>query len=176
MKATLDLAAIKVAYAAASPETERPILAHVKIGNGEIVACNGFVLARKAIQTEPENEVMLVDAATILKTHKMLGGKQLIIESKEDGVAIISNEKEDSPLISMQLLQAVYPEYRQIIPTSERKAYVALNISHLANVLKITDSENSAVVKIKVREPTEPVEICSNETTIYLMPYYAPEE
>ena len=176
MKATLDLAAIKVAYAAASKDT-RPILKHVKIGNGEIIACDGFILARRKIITEPETEeVMLVNAATILKTHKMLGGEQLIIESKEDGVAIISNEEEDSPLISTQLLQAEYPEYEQITPTSERKAYVVLNTFYLAKLLKIVDLEKSIVVKIKVREPNEPVEILSHETTVYIMPYFSPEE
>jgi len=181
MKATLNEDAIKIAYAAAFDET-RPILEHVVIGNGEIAAADGFLLARRPIPTESqEGEVILIKAKAILEAHRILKGDELIIETQGDNktASIKSNNDKANCIIvdvSAPLLQdGKFPAYQHVIPRVKRKAYVALQASLIAKMLRVTGSDSGRAIKIKVRKPEEPVEIHSNQTDVYMMPYFVPE-
>lgn len=46
----------------------------------------------------------------------------------------------------------------------------------LSKVLEITKSTNDVLLKFKVREPSQPVIVISDNTTIYAMPMYRPED
>ena len=60
MKATLDKEAIRTAYCAVDLSCNL-VLQCVRIGEGEIVACDGIILAKRPIPTEPvTGEVILV--------------------------------------------------------------------------------------------------------------------
>jgi DNA polymerase III sliding clamp (beta) subunit (PCNA family) len=182
MKAILDEDAIKIAYAAALCDT-RPILEHLAIGNSEVMAADGFMLARRSIQTEPKKgRVVLIKAKAILKAHKILGGDELVIEIQKGGkTATIKSNNDRTNCITVDVVAPLlqdgkFPKYKQLIPKSERKAYVCLQANMIAKMLKITGAESGRGIKLKVREPTTPVEIHSRNTDIYLMPYFMPEE
>lgn len=183
MKVTLDKEAIKIAYAAADPKVEmRVVLQYVSIGNGEIVAADGYMLARRTIPIEAQDgETILVNAKAILQAHKLLKGDYLIIETNEDGktALITSDAKRTDTLsisISTNLLDAKYPAYTHIVPKTKRLAYVALQANLIVKILKTSSADGNVAVKLKVRTPTDPVEIHVNETDIYIMPYFVPEE
>lgn len=180
MRATLDKAAIKIAYAAGTPKEHREVLECVQIGNGKIVAADGFLLAQREIPTEPkEGEVMLVKAQAILAAQKILKTDSLIIETQDGKTATIYTEaKHDGHLaitLTTPLMDAKFPNWDKVLPKTERKAYVALARNLLVKILKSTD-EDDALFKIKVREPHEPVEIHNGDVTIAVMPMSAPED
>lgn len=182
MKAILSKEAIKIANVAVFDET-RPILEHVAIGNGEIVAADGFILARRPISTEPqEDEVILIKAKAILEAHRILKGDELTIETQEDGqtATIKSNNDEANCItvdVTVPLLQdSKFPNYQNIIPKTKRKAYVALQASIVAKTLRVIGADSGRAIKFKIREPEQPVEIHSGGTDVYVMPYYVPEE
>lgn len=182
MKATLDKEAIKIAYAAATPDYKRPVLQYVLIGSGKIVAADGYMLAMRAILTEPEKgDTILVEAKALLQAHRILGGDELVIESNDDEktATIKSNNEKHNALtidISTNLLDAKFPGYTQVIPKDTRKAYVALQTNLLSKIIKTVGADSGKGIKIKVREPTDTVEIHCKGTDIYVMPYYTPEE
>jgi DNA polymerase III sliding clamp (beta) subunit (PCNA family) len=180
MKAYLDEGAIRIAYAAAIKEESRLVLQCVKIGSGEILACDGFMMARRKVPIDAtsNDETILINAQIILAAHKMLKGSQLIIENKDKEFASITNEEKDSPAINVSLCQDKYPS----LPTTEyetvRKAYVAIEKSRLLQLLKATNTtgDGAHAMKLRIREPKDPIEIKIGKTTATLMPYYAPEE
>lgn len=181
MKATLTKEAIRIAYAAGQKST-RPVLQCVSIGNSEIVAADGFMLARRSIQTEPTNgEAILVNAKGLLEACRILKTDEVIIESGEDNkTATIkrATEPESGLVISITttLIEGKFPAYTQIVSKTERKAYVALKASLLAKLLKAVGLESESFIKIKVREPNDPVEIHGDDTDAYLMPARLPED
>lgn len=182
MRATLDKAAIKIAYATATPKEigHREALECVQLGNGSIVAADGYILVRQEIPTEPkEGEAMLVKAKAILEAQKILKADSLIIETQDGKTATIYTEdKNDDHLaitLTTPLLDAKFPNWNNVLPKTERKAYVALARKLLVKILKSTDGDDT-VFKIKIREPHEPVEIHNGDTTIAIMPMSTPEE
>ena len=185
MKAILDKKAINIAYAAAGPkhgDMKRPILYHVAIGNGEIVATDGFMLARRTVMTEPEEgEVILIDAKSLLEAHKLLKGGQLIIETQGDGksASLTSDAENKGALnisIAVNLYDGKFPDYKPVLPKTERLAYVSLQARLVAKILKATSADGGVVIKMNVRTPTSPVEFHIDEADVYLMPYYVPED
>jgi DNA polymerase III sliding clamp (beta) subunit (PCNA family) len=182
MKVTLDKAAIKVAYGVGTQKEigHREVLECVQIGNGEIVAADGYFLVRREIPTEPkEGEIMLVKAKAILDAQKILKADSLIIETQDGKTATIYTEDKSvgnlTITLTTPLMDAKYPNWDKVLPKTERKAYVALGRKLLVKILKSTD-EDDTVFKIKVREPHEPVEIHNGDTTIAVMPMSNPEE
>jgi len=170
MKAILDQEAIKIAYMA-SKKPERPVLTSCKIGEGKIVACDGYILAERPIPTEPETgESILVGANDIIRAAKMWRVKNLTIESVDASQATISYS-DDIYNYSMKthLIQGQYPHYERNYPTTERKAYVALNAQLLNRMLKVAES-GTIIIKLKIREPHEIVEFITNETKGLIMP------
>lgn len=181
MRATLDKAAIKIAYATASSDEKRPVLECVKIGNSEIVATDGYILVRRPITTDPEHgEEILINGKAILEAKTILKAEVLVIESQDGKTATISNvNKKGGNLnitLTANLLEAKFPQFAHIIPKSQRKAYVALQVGIVAKILKASTSDSAKAIKIKVREPTVPVEIRIDDTEIYAMPYMVPED
>ena len=170
MKAILDQEAMRIATIADTTRT-RPVLGCVKIGNGEIIAVDGFMLARKSIETEGEGEV-LVKAADILKAKKA-GGRELekiLINADEKTIT----DKDGKVDASFEPLQADYPDLEQTYSTSERKAFVTLNSSLLAKLLKIVGMNTA--IKLRIRGTTEPVEFVAGNVSGLIMPMYIQEE
>jgi len=170
MKAILDQEAMRIATIADTTGT-RPVLGCVKIGNGEIVVVDGYMLARKSIETEGEGEI-LVEAADILKAKKV-GGRELekiLINADEKTIT----DKDGKVDASFEPLQANYPDLEQIYPTSERKASIALSSSLLVKLLKVVGMNTT--IKLRVRGTTDPVEFVAGNVSGLIMPMRIPEE
>lgn len=175
MKATLDRQALQVALAADPGCSGRPTLECVKIGNGEIVACDGFIFAKCQIATEPlEGEEILINAMDIIGAARMIQHGNITLES-HDGVATLKNE-DCSISIVTKLQNGKYPNTHEMLPNTGRKAYVALSKSVLSKVLEIAKPSDDILLQFKVREPSQPVVIISGDVTIYAMPMYRPED
>ena len=174
MKALLDRKALQIAFAADHGGSGRPILGCVKIGNGEIMACDGFTFARCQIATEPlKGEEILINGQDIIGVARMIPHGSITLESS-DGAATLKNE-DCSISIVTKIQDGKYPDTHEMVPKTERKAYVALSKDVLNKVLEITKPSDDILLKFKVREPSQPVVIISGDVTIYAMPMYRPE-
>ena len=108
MKAILDRQALQIALAADSRGSGRPVLECVKIGNGEIMACNGYTFAKCHIATEPlEGEEVLINAQDIIGVARLIQHGRITLES-HDGVATFKNE-DGSTSIVIKLQEGKYP-------------------------------------------------------------------
>jgi len=175
MKATLDRQALQIALAADSGDSGRPVLECVKIGNGEIMACDGFTFAKCRIATEPlEGEEILINAKDIMAVARMIQHGNITLESHGGAVTL---ENEDSSVsIVAKLQDGQYPNTSEMLPKTERKAYVALGKDVLSKVLELAKPSDDILLQFKVREPSQPVIVISGDVTIYAMPMYRPED
>lgn len=175
MKATLDRQALQIALAADSGDSGRPIFKCVKIGNGEIMACDGLMFAKCRIATEPlEGEEILINAKDIMGAARMIQHGNITLESHSGAVTL---ENEDSSVsIVAKLQDGKYPNTSEMLPKTERKAYVALGKDVLSKVLELAKPSDDILLKFKVREPNQPVIVISGDVTIYAMPMYRPED
>jgi hypothetical protein len=136
MKATLDRQALQIALAADFSGSGRPILECVKIGNGEIMACDGFIFAKCQIATEPlEGEEILINAKDIIGAARMIQHGNITLESN-GGIATLKDEY-CSISITAKLQDGKYPETHEMVPKTEQKAYVALSKDILSKILEI---------------------------------------
>lgn len=175
MKATLDRMALQIAFAADSGGSGRPVLECVKIGNGEIMACDGFIFAKCQIVTDPlEGEEILINAKAVIGVQRIIQDGRINLESNGK-VATLKNE-DGTISIVVELQGGKYPNTHEMVPKTERKAYVALSKDVLSKVLEIATPSDDVLLKFKVREPSQPVIVISGNTTIYAMPMYRPEE
>lgn len=175
MKAILDREALQIAYAADDGSNTRPILEHVKIGNSEILAADGFIIARRQIKTSPiKGKEILVSAQDLIRASGIIKG-DVIIQTIDDKTAVLKDEA-NTITIKTQLLEGNYPSTKAVIPKTERKAYVALQKRLLTQILKIAESTQGIVLQFKIREPHQPIEVIAGETIIYAMPMYHPED
>ena len=175
MKAILDRQALQIALAADSGGSGRPSLECVKIGNGEIMACDGFIFAKCQIATEPlEGEEILINAKDIIGAARMIQHGNITLESN-GGIATFKNE-DCSISIVTKLQDGKYPNTHEMVPNTERKAYVALSKDMLGRVLEIAKPSDDILLKFKVRELSQPVVVISGDVTIFAMPMYRPED
>lgn len=175
MKATLNRQALQIALTADPGDSGRPILECVKIGNGEIMACDGFTFAKCRIATEPlEGEEILINAKDIIAAARMIQHGNITLESHGGAVTL---ENEDSTVSMVAKLQdGKYPNTDEMVPKTERKAYVALSKTVLSKVLEIVKLSDDVLLQFKVREPSQPVTVISGDVTVYAMPMYRPED
>jgi DNA polymerase III sliding clamp (beta) subunit (PCNA family) len=174
MKAILNRQALQIALAADPGDSGRPILECIKIGNSEIMACDGFVFAKCQITTEPlEGEEILIDAKDIIGAARIIEHGSITVESND---TLVTLRNEDSSIsIVTKLQDGKYPNTSELAPKTERKAYVALSKNILSKVLEIAKLSDDVLVKFKVREPSQPVIVTSGDVTIYAMPMFRPE-
>jgi len=175
MKAVLNRQALQIALAADPGGSGRPVLECVKIGNGEIMACNGYTFAKCHIATEPlEGEEVLINAQYIIGAARMIEHGSITLESQGE-VATLKNEGGSISIVA-KVQDGKYPDTHEMLPKTERKAYVALSKDVLSKVLEIASSSDDVLLKFKVREPSQPVIVTSGDVTIYAMPMYHPED
>jgi len=175
VKAILDRQALQIALAADSGGSGRPVLESVKIGNGEIMASNGYIFAKCQVATEPlGGEEILIDAKDIIAVARMIQHGRIMLDS-HGATATLENE-DGSVSIVVKLQEGKYPNMQEIVPKTERKAYVALSKDMLSKVLEIVESSDDVLLKFKIWQPTQPVIVTSGDTTIYAMPMARPEE
>jgi len=180
MKAILDKEAIRIAYCAADlpynlalqcVRTCNLVLQCVRIGEEEIAACDGFILAKRPIPTEPiTGEVILVKAKDILEVQRKWKAKSLTIESDSIDHATITDEASGNTM-ETELVRGNFPNISKLFPATNVKAHAALSRHYLALISKLTTTDEH-IVKLKVREATEPVEFTIGKTRGLVMPMF----
>jgi len=174
VKVILDRQALQIALAADDGGSGRPVLECVKIGNGEIMACDGFTFAKCQIATEPlEGEEILINAKDIMAATRMIQHGRIMLDS-HGATATLENE-DASVSIVVKTHDGKYPNTQEMVPKTERRAYVALSKDVLSKVLEIAKPSDDVLLKFKIREPSQPVVVISGNTTIYAMPMYRPQ-
>ena len=169
-----------VAHAAAK-EDNRPTLATLHIGNGEVAAANGFLLAMRKVTGVKKSDDVMVPAERILKVKNiskalpkaivyMPGGK-----SEKPGSLI----GEDGIKASLERVSGTFPAYRQLLPDKKKqvKARISLAPMYLRQILDIA-GKDATRIDFDIYEPTEPVAFgCitgdEHETHGLLMPMFA---
>ena len=182
-----------IALVNACGDAERPILQNVCVRDGELIAVNGFILAMRKADMQPEEKLDgdLLLPASMLKQVKPAPMKQanltLIDDSERAKITYVSAlglplESEPELLFKLYSTKAqtfpniIFPSisslYRQS-PT-EKKAHVAVDMGLLKKLLACMP--NDGILRIGVSEPASPVEFeCSSmERPIQalLMPMY----
>jgi len=165
MKATLNQEAMRMATIA-NDTGPSSALNCVKIGNGEVIATDGFMLARKPIETEGKEEI-LVRASNILKAKKAGGRKLEKIFVNTDEMTI--TDKDGKVDASFSHLQISYPPISQLYPTGKQEAFIAINAKLLAKLIKVVGTE--AIIEFKIRGTKEPVEFAAGNVSGLIMPY-----
>ena len=145
MKAILNREAMKIAYAAAVNDSHRPVLEYVRIGDGEIAAADGFILARRPVQTTPkEGGAVLVLARTILE-YLEEGCKELTITTDRKKKLHLSARKgHGKRTITTDLCTLKFPSYKQVVhdaQKSETASITGFTLSILVQALKILDRD-----------------------------------
>lgn len=178
MKATLTKEALRIAYIA-NNRNARPALGQVKIEQGKAIVCDGFMLAQVPAEMENEKDCMLIEAKDILKAKK-LGGRgleKLVIESDGENASIeIVGGEHSGEKITSEIFKGSCPQLKQLFPTTERQAYIALNARYLRKLLKMVNID--AIIKIRVRNPIQTAEFVVEDNNIYslIMPNFIEEE
>jgi len=169
MKTILDKDTIRIAYGALENNKENRLRA-VKIGNDEIVASNGFLLIRKPLETEGENEV-LVCAEDILKL-RIVNKKAVpqISITEQNGTIEIDNNT--TTLIS-KIVEGNYPKLDTLYPKEKRTAFIAINLKLFAKLIKIVGEDT--IVKFRIRGKNVPIEFIAKDFSGLIMPMFITE-
>ena len=173
MKTVLDKKAIQVATVA-SPHTflagSNPILGCVLIGNGKILATDGYLLAARKIVTVPETgEPILLKAHEILKLQKQWKSKLLTISSNGNSASITD---ENGNITELELVQGAYPDYKKSLSKGKEKVYISLNLQFLKKAIKIIGRSDDDYVGILVWGSQNPIELFTRDTREFLMPAF----
>ena len=173
MKTVLDKKAIQVATAAANPNfltKSNPILECVLIGNGKILASDGYFLAARKIVTEPETgDPVLLKAHEILKLQKQWKSKLLTISSNGNSASITD---ENGNITELELVQGAYPDYKKSLSKGKEKVYISLNLQFLKKAIKIIGKSDGDYVRIKIWGSQNPIELFTRDTRELLMPVF----
>ena len=179
MKAIQDRDQMRVAYAAAT-DTGRPVLTNVRIGDCEIVATAGFMLARRRIPTKPpEKEFILIPAQDILQFLKR-GAKELkIVSTKKNGIKLTTTiEGKEVSLVSTPSTDK-YPDYRAVHKTyTQEKAQATIGFTHsiMRTALRVFSRENTdPLIHAIVRDRKNPIQLkpfayIDDPTEVLVMP------
>ncbi len=166
MKALLDQGAIAVAHATAEEES-RPILTCVQIGNGEIVATDGYILVRHPAKTEGEG-VILVPGKAIIAARGLCPYGDLLLEQSGDEV-VIKSDRPTLPLaLTTKVVMGQFPSLDDKYSTSETVVFIALSPGLLKKLLDAVP--DASMIKFRIRGPHEPVEFVADETNGLIMP------
>lgn len=177
MKAALDEGAVAVAHAAAGEEA-KPILTCVRIGDGEIVAADGFLLARRELKTEGEGAIM-VPAKAILKGQKICPDRSHLVLEESNGDVVLKSVDprpwaKEFITLQTKVVEGSYPGFQNLYPTSEPVGFIALSPGLLRKILDI--ATDASLIKFRIRKSTDPVEFVAGETSGLIMPMWTPEE
>ncbi len=168
---TFDDILSQVAFAASSDET-RPVLTGVLLNLGkesEVVATDGFRLARRRLQAEFENLQLLVPANALREVHKIAAGRS--VESVK--LAIDTENKQlyasfEDVEVHIRLLEGDYPPYNRIIPESVATT-VQLDAKELEQHLKslqVFARDSSNVVHMSMDETSGTVSLSASSPSL----------
>ena len=147
MKATLNRDAMKIAYAAAANDSNRPVLEYVRIGDGEIVATDGFILASRPVQTVPKKGGEVTVLARNILDFLEGGYEELTITTDRKKQLYLSGRKAYATrTITTGLSDLKFPKYRQVISKADKKATIAstgFTLSVLSQALKVLDRDGA---------------------------------
>lgn len=150
----------------ASASTVRAELSSVLIKNGRVVATDSFRLVELAIEDAEGAEPVLVDA----KAFGKLRGKELEAETGIPGAGL-TIEADGVKTILQSIDASRFPDYEQVLPTSEPTASVRINGRYLAEVAAlIAKTEKNETVLIDFYGQQKPVIISTSKGRGIVMP------
>lgn len=153
----------QVARAAAKEDT-RPVLQGAKIGNGKIIAADGFILAECPVESKG-NAVVLVDAASLVKAKdvKEMGGTPLVYNGNGEAKLLTK----DSAL-TLPCIDGTYPNIDALYPKEDEVFHIAISPTILKQVAAIAGEET--LIKFRFYGTSNPVKFEAGETKGCLMP------
>ncbi len=166
-------------------DDNKPVLQDISLRNGQLVACDGFTLAKRKADTtsiqETTRELLL--PSSILKQIKLDSNKQAMLvlpeeESTEFNITITRYGIPIEPrLIFNSQNIGTFPNYSHLIEGGlPKKAQVAISVSALKNILSMLP--NDGVLQIGINEPTQAVEFyckggrLERDTQVFAMPLF----
>ena len=157
MEIQLTKNARAVAHAAATEES-RPVLTALNFEKGEIMAANGFVLARRKVEGIGKGKSFKLPAAQILKTKdiKTLGYALLQIGNGNSKAGTITGADMIKATIE-KMDGGNYPAVDQLMPKKKAKpqAEISLGVDILKTIIKVAGSADT--IDLKIYGPTEAV-------------------
>jgi len=175
MKAELVQEAIAVANVVAE-DNSRPIFTCVKIGNGEIVAADGYIMVRHPVKTEGEGEVM-VRGKAILDARGVYPHGNLLLEQNGDEVTLKSTDPQvtdPSLIVRTTVVNAHFPAFDKLYPTSEPTAFTALAPGLLRKLLDAVG--DASFIKFRIRGSRDPVEFIAGYASGLIMPMHIDDD
>ena len=126
---------------AAAKVEGRPALCCVHIRRGIIEACDGFMLAQRAINYSGEEELLL-DATQIAKhkDSKSLGGVVYSTQEDSDEVKALGEEE-----YIAQKQAGIFPLVDVVYPTGEPILQIGLSKNNLLRLLKCLDKNEESI-------------------------------
>jgi len=175
MKVILHRDAMLVAHAASGEDHYRKALQYVRIGDNTIVACDGFMLAKCSVTTDPESgEHILVKASHILEALNVFSGNPVLLETDGANVNITCGHMIQISMVVPLGVDMRFPEYSHIVEFKDEKASTMLNHDKLSNVLEILDTGGGKNVVVTLNGERDPVRIIRSDTEVILMPMLPP--
>jgi len=166
---------------AAAKEDGRLTLNTLHIGNGEVAAANGFLLAMRKVAGIKKRDDVMVPADRILKVKNVSKAlpKAILYMPGGNGGKPGSLVGEDGIKSSLERVEGTFPAYRQLLPDKKKKvkARISLAPMYLRQILAIA-GRDATRIDFDIYEPTEPVAFgCitgdEHETHGLLMPMFA---
>jgi len=152
---------------AASVDTARAILCTVLIGDGKIVATDGFILAEAEIDHDPKDngKTLLIQAADILKSkdNRLLGG--VVLSTNGGGNATL--EGVDTLVTTPQ--DGGFPNYKQLYEGLDNEVLkIGMTSNVLQKLLKVCGKD--APITLTFFGTDKPIKYSSGEVSGIFMP------
>ena len=139
MEITLTKEQRNVAHAATTKNEGRPVLQTVRIGDGKISACDGYILAEAEINKNPRENVktLLIQAADILKSKDNKFTGVVVLAEVEDKVTLIGAD-----LLATIPLDATFPRTDPLYPDTDPVFEISLGYNILQKMLKVCGKDS----------------------------------
>jgi hypothetical protein len=136
---------------AAAGEDSRPVLTHVMLKKGVMVAADGFMLAQTSVGYDGD-EPILLNAADLLKSKDIKHTNDICVTVGKETAQMVGKDT----LIS-KLGSGDFPNYEALYPKGEVSFQIALNTDILTKVAKM--GGKGAIVRFTFRDQSGPTEI-----------------
>ena len=174
MKARLGKRAIAVAHVA-NDDPDSPILKSVCIKDGEILATDGFILAKHKIETE--GKAVLLNAKDILAFYQtFVKTGSLAISASGGDEAVIMKSSGASMSLKIRGGQDKYPDLEKPYEHFGKPRFdIALSVKTLKKLLELAG--DSILIRFRFRDSYDPVEFVTDSDSYGLvMPFNMPGE
>ena len=154
-----------MSYATAE-DPKRPVLNYVRVGKGEIVGCDGLILARRPLPGTEEHPYALVPSIPIRRAKKRNALGQVVVSISDGGpTQIIGKEVE-----SVELGDGTYPNVDQLMPVQAAQVKICLGPTVLKKLLDVAGDDANYIKLEYLGKPYMPLRFMAGDTTGIIMP------